>query len=63
MIFFIILGGSGEVYVESRGAEVSWRPHHAGYMYNKEKTMDNKFFVCENINIFGYWGGGGGGLQ
>ena len=33
-------------------------------------TMDNKFFICENINIFGYlgppgggglgWGGGGG---
>ena len=26
--------------------------------------MDNKFFICENINIFGYlgaWGGGGGG--
>ena len=29
------------------------------------KTMDNKFFICENINIFGYLGarGGGGGLQ
>ena len=28
------------------------------------KTMDNKFFICENINIFGYLGarGGGGGL-
>ena len=33
--------------------------------------MDNKFFICENINIFGYLGarggggggGGGGGLQ
>ena len=27
------------------------------------KTMDNIFFICENINIFGYlgaWGGGGG---
>ena len=30
------------------------------------KRMDNKFFICENINIFGYlgarrgWGGGGG---
>ena len=29
------------------------------------KTMDDKFFICENINIFGYLGargGGGGGL-
>ena len=24
------------------------------------KTMDNKFFICENINIFGYLGPGGG---
>ena len=24
--------------------------------------MDNKFFICENINIFGYLGGGGGGV-
>ena len=26
-------------------------------------TMDNKFFICENINIVGYLGdpGGGGG--
>ena len=26
------------------------------------KTMDTKFFICDNINIFGYleaWGGGG----
>ena len=30
-----------------------------------EKTMDNKFVICENINIFSYLGarGGGGGLQ
>ena len=29
------------------------------------KTIDNKFFICENINIFGYLGarGGGGGLS
>ena len=30
------------------------------------KTMDKKFFICENINIFGYlgaWGGGGGGAS
>ena len=29
-------------------------------------TMDNKFFICENMNIFGYLGArgrGGGGLQ
>ena len=27
--------------------------------------MDNKFFICENINIFGYLGarGGGGGFN
>ena len=24
-------------------------------------TMDNKFFICENIDIFGYFGVGGGG--
>ena len=28
----------------------------------QRKTIDNKFFICENINIFGYleawWGGG-----
>ena len=24
-------------------------------------TMDNKFFICENINIYGYLGAGGGG--
>ena len=23
------------------------------------KTMDNKLYICENINIFGYMGGGG----
>ena len=25
------------------------------------KTMDSKFLICENINIFGYLGPGGGG--
>ena len=25
------------------------------------KTMDDKFFICENINIFGYLGARGGG--
>ena len=29
--------------------------------------MDNKFFICENINIFGYlrpkWGGGGASIS
>ena len=23
------------------------------------KTMDNKFYICENINILGYMGAGG----
>ena len=28
-------------------------------------TMDNKFFICENITSLAIWGpgGGGGGLQ
>ena len=30
---------------------------HLSYRYN----MDNEFFLCENINIFGYLGSGGGG--
>ena len=34
-IFFFILGGPGETYVESWGIKVSWRPHQTGY--NKEK--------------------------
>ena len=31
----------------------------------QEKTMDNKFYTCENINIFGYMGAprGGGGFN
>ena len=29
----------------------------------QEITMDNKFFICENINIFGYLGARGGGGQ
>ena len=32
----------------------------------QRKTIDNKFFICGNINIFGYLGAGGwggGGLQ
>ena len=27
------------------------------------KTMDTKFFICENINIFGYLGAQGGGAS
>ena len=23
------------------------------------KTMENKFYICENINMFGYMGAGG----
>ena len=34
-----------------------WR--HNTYV-QQGKTMDNKFFICENINIFGYLGAGGG---
>ena len=33
-------------------------------MYEQQGiTMDNKFFICENINIFGYLGPGGGGFN
>ena len=31
--------------------------------YVQGKTMDDKFFICENINIFGYFGAGGGGFH
>ena len=32
------------------------------YIYVQQGiTMDNKFFICENINIFGYLGGPGVG--
>ena len=57
-IFFPFLGGSGEAYDESRGSK---------YLVTLEtyeqqgKTMDHKFFICININIFGYLGAGGGG--
>ena len=37
-----------------------WRHRHNNYV-QQGKTMDNKFFICENINIFGYLGAGGGG--
>ena len=34
-------------------------------MYNKEKQWIINFYICENINIFGYLGarGGGGGVR
>ena len=60
------LGGPGEPYVEYRGTTVSWRPHHTGYICTTRKNKDNAFFICENINIFGYlgaWGGGGVGFN
>ena len=52
-ICFPLLGGPGEVYVESRGTKVSWRPHH-----NREQ---GKTIMLKNINIFGYLGSRGGG--
>ena len=42
---------------------MSSRPHLTGDISTTRKTIDNKFFICENINIFGYLGvrvGGGG---
>ena len=44
-------GNLRKAYVESRGTKVSWRPHHTGDICITRKTMDNKFFRCENINI------------
>ena len=29
----------------------------------QRKTIDNKFCICQNINIFGYMGAWGGGLN
>ena len=55
-IFFFILGGPGETYVESWGIKVSWRPHQTGYiyMYTTRKTMDNKFYIyVKTLKIFG----------
>ena len=44
-----------------KGTKVSWRPHHTGDIYARQgTTMDNKFFICDNIN-FGYLGALGGG--
>ena len=56
-------GGPGEAHVESRDTKVSRRPYHTGDILYVQlgKTMDNKCFKCENINIFGYLGAGGGG--
>ena len=30
------------------------------YVQQGKQWILNKFFICENINIFGYLGGGGG---
>ena len=40
---------------------MSLRPHHTGDICTTRKTIDNKFFICENINIFGYLGARGRG--
>ena len=56
------MGGSGEAYVESRGTEdlITLETYE-----QLRKTINNMFFICENINIFGYLGamGGGGGFN
>ena len=70
IIYFLVLGDPawGEPYVESRGTKVWWRPHHTGDICRTRKTMNYKFFIymfmpqCENINIFGYLGEGGGSI-
>ena len=48
--------GSWGSYVESRGTK--HLAHHTGDIHVcttslQGKTMDNNFFICENINIFG----------
>ena len=43
--------------------KVSCRPHHNRDISTTRKTMDNKFFICENIKILGYLGARGGGLH
>ena len=59
---FLIFGGPGEPYVESRGTKMSWITHHTGDISTTKKTIDNKFFsYVENIDIFGYLGAWGGG--
>ena len=59
-IFFFILGGPGETYVESWGIKVSWRLHHTGYIQGK--TMDNKFYIyVKTLTSLAKWGPGGGG--
>ena len=41
-------------------------PHDNGDISTR-KNIDHNFFICKNINLFGYsgagGGGGGGGLQ
>ena len=67
-ILVFIFGGPGEAYVESRGTNVSWRPHHTGYICTTRNNNGLVLHICENINIFGYMeargrGGGGGGAE
>ena len=38
VINFLIFGGPGEPYVESRGTKVSWRPHHTGDITTTKKN-------------------------
>ena len=51
---FPLVGGgdSGEAYVESSHEDLITLESYV----HLGKTMDNKFFTCENINIFGYLG-------
>ena len=37
-------------------------PHDNGDISTR-KTMDHNFFICKNINLFGYSGAGGGGAS
>ena len=55
-------GGSGEEYVKSRDTKKCHEDLITLEMYVQlGKTTDNKFFICKNINIFGYLGAGEGG--
>ena len=59
-IFFFILGGPGEAYVESRGIKED-RITLDTYV-QQGKTMDNKFYIyVKTLTSLAKWGPGGGG--
>ena len=65
VIWWLFLGGPGEAYVNQEVLKCHEDLITLETYVQQGITMDNKFFICENINIFGYLGawGGGRGLQ